>query len=400
MNPEDFSSNSAGMCRQTLGGYWAFIPTPLPPKLDLDWDLAGLISEADRAMAELSGAGQLLPNPHLLIRPYLRREAILSSRIENTITEMEELALFEAQPETEPTRPDVREVANYVRALETGLDRMAQLPISSRLICELHGILLGRVRGGETSKTPGEYRRSQNWIGRPGARFEEATFVPPPPEELPSALGAWENYLHVESPEPVLVKCALQHYQFEAIHPFLDGNGRIGRLLITLFLCSRGCLSQPLLYLSGFFDETRDDYYRLLLAVSQRGAWRDWIEYFLRGVRQQARAALTDTQAILRLYESQRETLSQARRPPQTAAIILDELMANPVFSVTRFCRKKAVNFPSANKGVQFWVKHGLVREFTGRKRNRLYIADEILRCMAGPTRPSTPARSEEKADG
>ena len=168
MKPEDFPSALAGQCVPTSGGYFAFQPAPLPPRLEVDWALASLISEADRAMAELSGAGQLLPNPHLLIRPYLRREAILSSRIENTIADMEELALFEAQDEEEPKRPDVREVANYVRAMETGLAQLTSLPISSRLICDLHGILLGGVRGGEGSKTPGEYRRSQNWIGKPG----------------------------------------------------------------------------------------------------------------------------------------------------------------------------------------------------------------------------------------
>jgi Fic family protein len=331
-------------------------------------------------MAELSGAGQLLPNPHLLIRPYLWREAILSSRIENTIAEVQELALFDVQGADEkPNRSDVLEVFNYVRAMQIGLQRLESIPICSRLICELHEILLGNVRGGESSKTPGEYRKSQNWIGRPGATLQEATFIPPPPDEMQRALGAWEDYLNGESEEPVLVKAAILHYQFEAIHPFLDGNGRIGRLLITLFLCSRGCLSQPLLYLSGFFDETRDDYYRLLQAVSTQGRWREWLEYFLRGVRQQARAALMGTQKVLQVYQGYRDKLKKAKRPPQSAGLILDELFGNPIFSASHYCARTNQSFHNVNKGVVFWQKEGLLREFTGQKRNRRFVASELL---------------------
>lgn len=186
------------------------------------------------------------------------------------------------------------------------------------------------------------------------------------------------------------MKVALLHYQFEAIHPFLDGNGRIGRLLVTLFLCSRKCLSQPLLYLSGFFDETRDDYYRLLLAVSQRGQWREWLEYFLRGVRQQARAALSDTQAVLRLYQECREKLKQAKRAPQAAGLVLDELFGNPVFSVSRFCGRTGAAYLNVSKGVDFWVRHGLLREITGQKRHRLFLAEDLMGLMAEPN-PSAP---------
>lgn len=403
MRKEDFVSEVAGICRMTPGGYLAFFPTPLPPKLEIDWALASLLSEADRAVAELSGAGQLLPNPHLLIRPYLRREAILSSRIENTIAGMGELALFELEQESEPKRPDVIEVSNYVKALEVGLDRLTSLPICSRLICELHKILLGGVRGGETSKTPGEYRKSQNWIGKPGATLSEATFVPPPPDEMERALGLWETYLNDEMMEPPLVKAAFLHQQFEVIHPFLDGNGRIGRLLITLFLCSIKCLSQPLLYLSGFFDETRDSYYRLLLGVSQKGDWREWLEYFLRGVRQQAKLALVDTQTILKLYETYREKLKNSKRPPQSAGHILDELFGNPIFSVSRYRLRTGSAFININNGVTFWCEQGLLREITGRKRNKIYIADELLRLMSGETSQQSalaPDAEQTQADG
>jgi len=377
---EDFTSQAAGKCQKMLTGYWAFLPNKLPPKLEVDWNLAGLLSEAASALAELSGAGRLLHNPHLLIRPYLRREAILSSRIENTIAEMEELVLFEVEEETNPPRADVREVSNYVRAMHYGLNRITELPISKRLLCEMHRILLTDVRGGESNKTPGEIRRSQNWIGRPGALLKDATFVPPPPEEMLEALSDWERYLHSESSEPPLVKCAILHYQLEAIHPFLDGNGRIGRLLITLFLCAQRCLSQPLLYLSGFFDQDREAYYDRLLVVSKNGDWRSWIEYFLTGVRQQARSALQDTETIVNLYEQYRRCLKESARPPATAALILDELFGSPVFSIPRFVKRTGNSFPTTNNGVQFWMKQGLLQEITGQRRNRLFVARELLR--------------------
>lgn len=392
MKQDDFTSQAAGKYQKTLTGYWAFLPNKLPPKLEVDWHLAGLLSEAASALAELSGTGRLLHNPHLLIRPYLRREAILSSRIENTIAEMEELVLFEVEEETNPPRSDVREVSNYVRAMEYGLNRITELPISKRLLCEMHRILLTDVRGGETTKAPGEFRRSQNWIGRPGAMLEDATFVPPPPEEMLEALSDWERYLHAESLEPPLVKCAILHYQLEAIHPFLDGNGRVGRLLITLFLCCQQCLSQPLLYLSGFFDQDREAYYDRLLVVSQKGDWRSWIEYFLTGVRQQARSALQDTETIVNLYEQYRSCLKKATRPPATAALILDELFGSPVFSISRFVKRTGNSFPTTNNGVQFWMKQGLLQEITGQRRNRMFVARELLKLTADKA-PKEPVR-------
>ncbi|MFP4167194.1 MAG: Fic family protein [Opitutales bacterium] len=389
MKPEEFIDSAAGLCRKTLEGYYAFYPNKLPPTLPLDWDLVRLISETDRALAELSGAGQLLPNPHLLIRPYLRREAILSSRIEDTHAEMGQLALLEDEMAEETSgEPDVQEVANYVRALETGLRRTGNLPISSRLIRELHTILLSDVRGGEPTKTPGEFRRSQNWIGPPGCNLLEATFIPPPSEEIRRLLGEWEQYVHAESGEPALVKAAWLHYQFEAIHPFLDGNGRIGRLLITLFLCDRKCLSQPLLYLSGFFDETRSDYYRLLLDVSRKGAWREWLEYFLRGIRIQSERALADTRQVLRLHEHYRSRLKEEKRVPQEAARILDHVFANPFISIARYARRMGESYHNAQKGVSFWQRQGLLHEYTGQKRNRVYVARELLDLMSAPPPP------------
>ncbi|MFV1996110.1 MAG: Fic family protein [Verrucomicrobiales bacterium] len=382
MNPADFSPSQRPLCRRQPEGYHAFHPPPLPPLLAIDWKLTSLLSETDRAVAELSGAGRQLPNPHLLIRPYLRREAILSSRIEDTIAEVDDLLLFEVEPDQKPRHPDILEVVNHVQALETGLRRLDELPISSRLIRELHSILLRSVRGGESAKTPGEFRRSQNWIGRPGATLNEATYVPPPPGEVDPAIGALENYLHADSEEPTLVKAALLHYQFEAIHPFLDGNGRIGRLLVTLYLCATGCLSQPLLYLSAFFEEHRDDYYRHLLSVSRKGAWRGWLEYFLTGVRETAVAALGDTNKILALHQSRRLQIQKTKRVPAAAAALLDAIFGGPIISITAYAKASGEPFQKISNAVDFWVRQGLLHEMTGNRRNRLFIADEVLHIM------------------
>lgn len=268
MKPEDFENSSAGRCVKTTTGYWAFIPHPLPPVLGYDTSLIRLLSEAHRLLGELSGTGRLLANPYLLIAPYVRREAVSSSRIEGTQASLNDLFFFEASESEKPKVPDVREVKNYVRAMEYGIDRLKELPISIRLIGEIHRVLMEDVRGEHA--TPGEIRRSQNWVGPPGCSLQDATYVPPPVEEMKNALSDWEKYLHSDPDAPPLIQCALMHYQFEAIHPFLDGNGRVGRLLITFFLWEKGLLTQPLLYLSAFFDRFRDEYYSRLLAVSQK----------------------------------------------------------------------------------------------------------------------------------
>lgn len=303
----------------------------------------------------------------------------MSSLIEDTYAEVEELLLFDLSPESVPEKPSVREVSNHILALETGLQRLHELPIGTRLIKELHAILLQTVRGGDSSKTPGEYRRSQNWIGRPGSTLSTATYVPPPPHLLGDTLAAWENYLHADSFEPPLVKIALLHYQFEAIHPFLDGNGRIGRLLITLFLCAQGILSEPLLYLSSYFERYRDDYYRHLLAVSTQGTWRDWIAYFLTGVRETAKEALADTGRLVDLYQSYRRVLAQEKRVPSACAGMLDALFAAPMLSISQYAERHNESFHNVSKAVKFWRAQGLLAEVTKQKRNRIFIAAPIL---------------------
>lgn len=379
MDPDGFTPEQRHHCQKQPEGYHAFIPPDLPPQIPLKWDLVSLISEADRAVAELSGAGRLLSNPHLLIRPYLRREAVLSSQIEDTYADVDELLLLEVDPTEAPPRLSILEVANHVRALEIGLARLDTLPISTRLIEEVHSILLSHVRGGETSKTPGEFRRSQNWIGRPGSTLMTASFVPPPAHLISPLLSLWENYLHADSAEPDLVKIALLHYQFEAIHPFLDGNGRIGRLLITLFLCAKGTLSQPLLYLSAFFEKYREEYYRQLLAVSRSGAWEDWLVFFLTGVRDTAREALEDTHAVVDFYQECRNRMDAASRVPGAAASVLDALFASPMISISQHAARTSDSYPNVAKAVDFWIRQELLTEITGQRRNRIFAAQQIL---------------------
>lgn len=394
MDPKQFQASMAGRCVRHPNGYWAFVPNPLPPNLDLDWDLAGLLVEATARLGELSGVGRLLSNPHLLIQPYIRREAVLSSRIEGTQAGMDDLFFFEAD-ESEPSRaPDVREVANYVDALEYGLQRLTALPMSGRLVREIHERLMKDVRGGHA--TPGEFRKSQNWIGPPGCTLNEATYVPPPVEDMGEALSAWEKYLNSGPKEPALVQCALMHYQFEAIHPFIDGNGRVGRLLITFLLCERGLLCQPLLYLSAFFERHRDEYYRRLLAVSQQGDWRGWIHYFLRGVAAQARDAADNAKAILDLNRSLHERVRTVPKAPRNTPIVVDRLFRNPVVSAARLARDMDIGFPSVQRSIDFLQSLGILKEVTGQRRNRLYIARELVDILMG--RPA-PKEADDQAD-
>jgi len=277
------------------GAYSAFVPAPLPPALDWTPRLVRLLSDADRLIGRLAGEGGRLANPHILIRPFVRREAVLSSRIEGTQATLGELLAAEAGAVVDRSPEDLREVGNYVAALEYGISRLGKLPLCVRLIRELHEKLMEGVRGHHAA--PGQFRTIQNWIGKPGSTLQTASFIPPPPGEVERSLAEWESFLHA-SELPPLATIALAHYQFEAIHPFLDGNGRVGRLLITLFLVERKILSAPLLYLSAFFEASRRDYYEGLRAVSERGAWQQWLEYFLLGIARMSEDALSRTTRI------------------------------------------------------------------------------------------------------
>ena len=382
MNPEDFRDASTGQCIRSVHRpiYWAFVPHPLPPRIEVDWELATLLSAANSKLGELSGAGQLLPNPHLLINPFMRREAVTSSRIENTQSGLEELFLFEADETQPPLIPDVQEVVNYVRAMEYGIQRMQTLPLSSRFLCEIHAILMKGVRGEHA--TPGFMRTSQNWIGSPGCTLMDATYVPPPVPEMQQCLAALERYIHFDVKEPPLIQCALVHYQFEAIHPFVDGNGRIGRLLIILMLLEKKLLSQPMLYLSDFFEAHRDAYYQSLLNVSQKGNWKAWLTFFLNGIRQQSEAALVTTQNLLTLNEEYRK-IATGLKVPKSVNLLIDRLFGKPIVSTSELAKTSGMSYPTVQRGVDYLIERGKLREITGKRRNRLFVADEILNIIS-----------------
>jgi Fic family protein len=361
-------------------GYVAYVPDPLPPGLRWSGPLAKALSDADRAVGRLAGEGRRLPNPHVLMRPFVKREAVLSSRIEGTRATLGELLAVEAGAAVERSPADLREVGNYVTALEYGVGRLQSLPLSLRLVRELHERLMKGVRG--DSATPGQFRRSQNWIGRPGSTLATATYVPPPPDQLMECLGAWEKFQH-DTSLPPLVQAALSHSQFEAIHPFLDGNGRVGRLLITLFLVERDILPMPLLYLSAFFEETRAEYYERLLGVTRRGEWEAWIEYFLTGVARQASDAVSRAQRIDQLLASWRA--SAGRSASKASVDMLDLLAENPFCSVTGVAKRLGVAFTTAQRAIDRLESAGILSRASGVQRNRVYCARTLLEILEGP---------------
>jgi Fic family protein len=364
------------------GGYRAYVPAALPPHIAWDERLATALSAADRAVGRLAGEGRRLPNPHLLIRPFIRREAVLSSRIEGTQATLGELLAAEAGVVVERSPADLREVANYVVALEYGVERLRSLPLSLRLVRELHTRLLHGVRGG--AGTPGEFRRTQNWIGPAGCTIADATFVPPPPDRLLECLGAWEEFLRDDTLPP-LVHAALAHSQFEAIHPFLDGNGRVGRLLITLLLIAKGVLPAPLLYLSAFFELRREEYYARLLAVTEQGEWEEWLGYFLTGTAEQAEDALGRIQRIDDQRARWRELL--ARVPSRLPERAIELFVENPFWTVNGLAERLDVAFTTAQRAIDRLESAGIVALVTAARRNRVYCARAVLEILEEPPR-------------
>jgi len=382
VDPKAFTSAATGRVVKTATGYWAFVPAPLPPPISYDAETALLLSQADAALSELSGLGRYLPNPDLLIAPYVKREAVASSRIEGTQADLSDLLLDEIEPKRTPPGSDVLEVRNYVAALNRGIRDLEKLPLSCRLVRDLHAVLMQDVRGRD--KTPGEFRRSQNWIGPPGCTLAEATYVPPPEHEMHECLKAWERFLHQRGQMPELIQCALIHEHFEAIHPFLDGNGRIGRLLITLFLIERGRLSKPLLYLSSHIEQHRTDYYELLQRIRTHGEWPAWIRYFLIAVRDTARSAIDQSQAILNLRDAFRQKLAKHHR----ALTLVDDLFINPYTTVARAASSLGVTAPTASKTIRELERAGILKEVTGREWGRFWLAEPILSALAPPPGP------------
>jgi Fic family protein len=380
MNPAKFRKEGAGKLLGIGQEQWAFLPNPLPPTLEITWELAERISDADRALGELAGVARTIPNPHLLIEPFTRREAVLSSRIEGTQATLTELFSAEVGARKEGPSEAIREISNYVDALEYGLKRLKQLPVSLRLMKELHERLMKDVRG--ESLSSGEFRRAQNFIGPPGCKLENATYVPPPVPHMKDALDRFEKYLH-ESRRvlPPLVRLSLIHYQFEAIHPFWDGNGRVGRLLITLLLCSEGLLPQPLLYLSAYFERNRKEYYRLLLDISQTGNWMDWLRFFVNGVSEESRDAVARSNQLLALRQEYREKL-QAQKLPGRTLELMENLFKEPVITVAAARDRLKVTTRAAQQNVDRLLQAGILREVTGRKRYRVFVAQRIIQIV------------------
>jgi cell filamentation protein, protein adenylyltransferase len=352
-------------------GYRAFIPAGLPPRpsLSFDSEMTRLLSDADRALGRLDGVASVLPNPDLFVAMYVRHEAVLSSQIEGTQSTLEDLVKYELAGATADNSKDVEEVFNYVAAMNYGIKRLATLPLSKRLLCEIHRRLLEDVRGAE--RQPGEFRRSQNWIGPVGCTLVSAEFVPPPPHEMEAALDNFEKFLHDRQSLPVLVQCALAHAQFETIHPYLDGNGRIGRLLITLMLCERKILRQPLLYLSYYFKAHRAQYYDRLMAVRNDGDWYGWIKFFLRGVFEVSQGATETARAILELREEHRNAISEELPGSTNGLRLLDYLYQQPTITVGASAKYLRCAYVTASHLIDEFEDLGIVIETTGRARNR-----------------------------
>lgn len=384
-------------------GYRAFMPAPLPPQpaLALGGELQGLLSAADRALGRLDGSVLTLPNPDLFVFMYVRKEAVLSSQIEGTQSSLQDLLAAEAQL-FEPTLPrDVDEVINYVRAMNHGLARLAELPVSVRLIREIHAELMRGVRGGRLQ--PGDLRASQNWIGPAGCTLNTATFVPPPHHAVPAALGDLENFLHASDDLPPLVKIALAHVQFETIHPFLDGNGRVGRLLITFLLTERGVLHKPVLYLSHYFKQHRQTYYEHLQAVRDQGTWEAWLAFFLRGVIEVAGEAAETARRILQLREQHRAAITaQLGRAAGNGHKVLESLFDRPIVAVNDVQKMTGTTYAAANSLVSRLVKLGVLSEMTGYARNRRFRYAPYIALFndAGPAGGAmeAPTQAQEEA--
>ena len=368
------ASTRSGQYVRQIGGYRAFIPAPLPPDppVRIRGELQSLLSEADRSLGRLDGSILTLPNSHLFVLMYVRKEAVLSSQIEGTQSSLQDVLAAEAKIFGADRSKDTNEVINYIRAMDYGLERLADLPVSVRLIREIHAKLLSRSRGSHL--TPGELRTSQNWIGPEGCTLNEADFVPPPPHEVPGALGQLESFLNNPGNIPPLIWIGLAHAQFETVHPFLDGNGRIGRLLITFLLCRQQVLLKPVLYLSHYFKRHRQRYYEELQSVRDNGTWESWLNFFMRGIVEVSQQATDTARSILTLREKHRSLITEnLGRAAGNGHRVLEHLYKQPVVWVNDVQDLVGTSYPAANNLVSRMVDCGILQEFTGRSRNRIF---------------------------
>ena len=378
MRPGDFHKASGKVIKIGTDQY-AFVPAPLPPAIEYDAKLVLALSRADTALSALDGLARQLPDPTLLVGPSLRREAVLSSRIEGTEAGVSDLFLDEAEPAPEQRAKlpkDLTEVRNYVMALERGVEMLKRLPLSLRLVRELHRLLMWTVNGNRARG--GEFRKSQNWIGPPGCTVATASFVPPPPSEMLSALHDWERFLHLRDVMPDLVQCALMHEQFETIHPFVDGNGRIGRILITLFLIDRARLAHPILYLSEYLEANRQEYYERLQRVRTHGDWNGWLHYFLAGVAETSQRGTALADELVKLREKIRAKVQQRPRALQ----LVDRLFINPYVSASNVAAFLGVSAPTARALIELLEREGILEEITRRSWGRMWVARGILAAM------------------
>lgn len=364
----------------------AFVPPPLPPQPPIDiLALLPHLSLAERALGRLDGITTLLPRQELFLYMYVRKEAVLSSQIEGTQSTLTDLLRFETEAQAGQPLDDIREVSNYVDAMMYGLERLNELPLSLRLIREMHARLLENGRGG--TKSPGEFRRSQNWIG--GTRPGNALFVPPPVTELDACLGAFEDFMHEDQSRlPALIKAGLLHVQFETIHPFLDGNGRIGRLLVTLYLCVHGVLRRPLLYLSLYLKTHRADYYRLLQEVRERGAWEPWLEFFLDGVAETANQAFDAATRIVDLFKADRDRITAESDRAGSALRVHELLQQHPFLTAGQLVEHTGLSMPTVNAALADLERLGIVEEVTGRRRSRVFGYRRYLAILSEGTDP------------
>jgi len=371
-----------------VGGeaYQAYVPAPLPPDPPLKMEeLYLLLDQASVALGRLDGMRLVLPDPSLFLYMYVRKEAVLSSQIEGTQSSLSDLLLFESSEAPGAPMDDVTEVSSYVTAMNYGLERLKELPLSLRLMREIHEKLMSNARGG--NKMPGEFRTSQNWIG--GSRPGNARFVPPPPERLMEVLGAFETFLHDGKIKlPALIKAALAHVQFETIHPFLDGNGRLGRLLITFILCVEGVLKEPLLYLSLYLKSNRQTYYDLLQSVRETGDWEAWIKFFLTGVAETANQATNTAQTILALFDKDRATISASGKSTASILAVHTHMQRHPVTGTARIKEACSISLPTVLRSLATLESLGIVKEVTGKGRHKLFVYDAYLNILNQGTEP------------
>lgn len=379
-------SNRAGTLITQPGGFKAFIPSPLPPNPPLKYtdELQLLLSKADRALARLDGITTVLPNPDLFIAMYVKKEALLSSQIEGTQASLEGVLEFEADLIPKEDINELKEVINYTRALNYGQERVKELPLSLRLIREIHKILLEGTRGAQ--RTPGEFRTSQNWIGPPGVSLNNAIYIPPPPTDVITNMGDLEKFFHSKDNIPPLIKIALIHAQFETIHPFLDGNGRVGRLLITFYLLWQEILSRPLLYLSYYLKKNRTEYYDLLMKVRTEGAWENWIKFFLKGVIATSDEAANTAREIIKLKDDLITNLYECSQFSLNVIKLIDLLFSTPLLGVRNVVEKMGWSKQTANQIVKQFEKIGILKEITGKQRYKKFIFKDYVEIIAKGT--------------